>query len=101
MRAQQPAITTGGDSETDCRTSDICHWLAMTDFLARSTVQVQRVDRDSRPYEVRGKEYDRAGGRKDRPYGGQGEFLLFGGNNSKSRTFVLNFLFTYFIIVVQ
>ena len=74
----------------------------MTGFWARSTTQVRRADRDIRPYEVRGEEYDRVGGREADPYGGQGESLFFlEGKNSKNRTFVFNFLFTYYIIVVQ
>jgi len=58
-------------------TGDIGHWLAMTGFWARSTAQVRRADRNIRPYEVRGREYDGVGGREADPYGGQGEFLLF------------------------
>ena len=58
-------------------TGDIGHWLAMTGFWARSTAQVRRADRNIRPYEVRGREYDRVGSRKGCPYGGQGESLLF------------------------
>ena len=57
-------------------TGDIGHWLAMTGFWARSTAQVRRADRDIRPYEVRGKEYDRVGGREGCPYGGQRESLF-------------------------
>ena len=30
-----------------------------------------------------------------------GEFLFSGGKNSENRTFVLNFLFTYFLIVIK
>ena len=82
-------------------TGDIGHWLAMTGFWARSTAQVRRADRNIRPYEVRGREYDRVASRKGCPYGGQRESLFFGGKNSKNRTFVFNFLFTYLIIVVQ
>ena len=58
-------------------TGDIGHWLAMKGFWARSTAQVRRADRDIRPYEVRGREYDRVGGREGCPYGGQRESLLF------------------------
>ena len=50
-------------------TGDIGHWLAMTGFWARSTAQVRRADRDIRPYEVRGEEYDRVVVREADPYG--------------------------------
>lgn len=63
--------------------------------------RVRRADRDIRPYEVRGREYDGVGGRKGRPCGGQGGSYFLEGKNSKNRTFVFNFLFTYLIIVVQ
>ena len=82
-------------------TGDIGHWLAMTGFWARSTAQVRRVDRNIRPYEVRGREYDRVGGREGCPTEAGGVPVFLEGKNSKNRTFVFNFLFTYYIIVVQ
>ena len=58
-------------------TGDIGHWLAMKGFWARSTAQVRRADRNIRPYEVRGEEYDRVASREAAPYEGQRESLLF------------------------
>ena len=58
-------------------TGGIGHWLAMTGFWARSTAQVRRADRDIRPYEVRGREYDRVVVREADPYEGQRESLFF------------------------
>ena len=58
-------------------TGDIGHWLAMTGFWARSTAQVRRADRDIRPYEVRGEEYDRVVVREAAPTEGRGSPCFF------------------------